>query len=66
MEQASNKKEKNSIHPEKMKAGTMISMEGLRKRVSRPKDIVIARQKLYYGMETPSLVNLPIFELTND
>ena len=30
------------------------------------KDFVIARQKLYYGTETPSSVNLPIFELTND
>ena len=30
------------------------------------KEYVIARQKVYYGPETPSSVNLPIFELTND
>jgi hypothetical protein len=29
-------------------------------------DIVIARQKIYYGPGTPSSVNLPIFEITNE
>ena len=34
--------------------------------ISGAKDIAIARQKIYYGPETPSSVNLPIFEITNE